>query len=117
MLPERVEKWLPDLLGVLRAHPLECERQLEDVVAPDLDLLPPVLVAQPVAIERDEALEQLLERRVALRGDLAADVAEVVGQRVRHERHPGDHAERAAAAAAQRPEQLDRKSTRLNSSH
>jgi hypothetical protein len=97
---------LPDALGLGRAHAFEGQVEVERVVAADRDLLAPVLVAQAVVVERDEALEQLAERGVAGGDDRAAEVAEPLGEGMGHQRHAGDDAVGAAAAAAQRPQQI-----------
>src|SRR5205085_11627066 len=59
----------PHLARLLRAHSLEGQRQVERVVPPDPDLLAPMLVAQSLAIEEEEAFGQLRERGVVPRDD------------------------------------------------
>src|SRR5258707_150416 len=73
-----IAKGLPDLLRLLGSHALEVERQLKRVVPPRTDLFSPVLIAQSLAIEEQEALEKLFKCRIVLRDDAAVDHAKIV---------------------------------------
>ena len=65
-----------------------------------------MLVAQALAVEGDEPREQLPEGSVVFRGDAAEDGAEMFRQGMSAQRHPGHDSKRAAASAAQRPEEV-----------
>src|SRR5262249_13587132 len=80
--------------------------QLQRVVPPCAHLLSPVLVAQALPIEKEQALEELFEGGVALCFDGAVHRAEVARQRMRLEGHFGDDSEGTAAPAAQCPEEI-----------
>src|SRR5262249_44197189 len=67
----------PEPLAAVCAHPLKRKRDVQRVVSPHGDLLTPVLVAELLSIELEEALEQRHERSLALGPDVTIDPTEM----------------------------------------
>src|SRR5205085_11781948 len=65
--PERT----PHLVRFTRAQALEYERDVERVPPADANLFAPVLVAEPLPVEDQEALDQFGEGCVTVRDDAA----------------------------------------------
>ena len=73
---------------------------------PERCLLAPAGIEEAVGVERDEPRDEAAERRIRARVDRRVDDTEEFRQLVRAQREPGHHAEAAAAAALQRPEEI-----------
>ncbi len=78
-----VEERSPDLSDLRTVESLARHTELKSVVRLKVDVLAPMRIKELVAIEADEALDQLPERRIGVRRDLAASTAEIFWKLVR----------------------------------
>ena len=101
-----VEERLPHGGGSVAVEALEHHGDAQDVVAAEGDLLAPLRIEELLAVEGDEALDQLAVGGIGLGSHVHEHGAEELGQLARPEREPRDDAEAAAAAALQGPEQV-----------
>ncbi len=101
-----VEKRLPRGFRLRLADPLEHHRDIERVVGAKRRLLAPVRIEEALGVERDEARDQPLERRVGTGADRRVDAAEEFRELVRAQRDLRHHAKAAPAATLQPPEEI-----------
>ena len=98
-----VEERLPHGGGGIAVEALEHHGDAQDVVAAEGHLLAPLRIEELLAIEGDEALDQVAVGGIRLGSHVHEHGAEELGQLARPEREPRDDAEAAAAAALQAP--------------
>ena len=103
---EPVEERLPDACLLRCVEALAHQRDLQRVVRPDGNALPPVGIEQAVGVEVDESTDQSPECRIGSCLDLCADRAERRGKLVGSQREFRQDAEAAAAAALDGPEEV-----------
>ena len=101
-----IEKRPPDFGSARLVDALEEHRDVERVVGTECRLLAPTGIEETVGVERDEPRDEAAERRIRARVNRRVDDTEEFRQVVRAQRELGHHAERAAAAALQRPEEV-----------
>ena len=89
-----------------RSMPWNTMASLEHVVGPERHLLAPLRIEQALAIEGDEALDQAPVGGVRLGLHRRERAAEELRQLAGAQGEPGHHAQAAAAAALQAPEQV-----------
>ena len=103
---QEIEKRLPRGAGLILRQPLKYHQDLEAVARLGRHQFAPVRIEEVDSVEVDELCEEAAKGVVRVRVDREAHDTKVLRQLMGGQCQPRHDAERAAAAALQRPEQV-----------